>query len=370
MVKCWDVAIAGAGPAGLAAAIAARRKGLSVAIFEGVAPTAAIDKCCGEGLMPEALEALSELGVELPPSVSMPVAGVRFVECGHAAEARFTNQMGAGVRRTTLSSLLIEHARAAGAELFFHRPVRGLAPEGILAGDEKISCRWIVAADGSQSAVRRAAGLESTLHCPQRFGLRRHFQREPWTDLVEAHWAHGVQAFATPVAPDEVEIAILSSSPQLRFQQALALFPALIEQLAGAPAISKVRGAVTASRRLDRVATRNLALLGDASGSVDSVTGLGLSMSFQQAVALGDALAREDLSLYSAAHHRLAKRPRVMESVMLAMDQRDKLRLRAIRTLEAEPAYFSSLLSVHTGAPALSFVLRAPLALGWRFLTV
>ncbi|HTB14067.1 MAG TPA: FAD-dependent monooxygenase [Bryobacteraceae bacterium] len=370
MVKT-DVAIAGGGPAGLAAAIAARRKGLSVAVFEGVAPTKAIDKCCGEGLMPDALEALGALGVKLPKSARMPVLGVRFIECGHAAEARFNGPIGAGVRRTTLSSVLLEHARDAGAEIFFGQPVRGLARGGILAGDEEVQCRWIVGADGSQSGMRRIARLESRFSCPRRFGLRRHFRTEPWSDLVEAYWAHGVQAFVTPVAENEVGVAVLSSNPRLRYQAALELFPELLMRLEGAAAVSNVRGAVTASRRLDQVATRDLALLGDASGSVDSVTGLGLCMSFQQAVALGEALAKEDLALYETQHHRLAKRPRVMESVMLAMDQRDKLRRRAIRTLEAEPAHFSSLLSVHTGtSSALSFALRAPLALGWRFLMV
>jgi flavin-dependent dehydrogenase len=366
-----DVAIAGGGPAGLAGAIAARRKGLSVAVFDGVAPTEAIDKCCGEGLMPDALEALEELGVELPNSVRMPIAGVRFNECGHAAEARFSGQTGAGVRRTTLHAALMQHAREAGVSMFFGRPVRGLARGGILAGDEEVGCRWIIGADGSQSAMRRAAGLESPSACPQRFGLRRHFRIEPWTDLVEAYWAHGVQAFVTPVGENEVCVAMLFSDPQLRYVEALQLFPELAARLDRAAATSNVRGAVTASRRLDHVATRDLALLGDASGSVDSVTGLGLAMSFQQAVALGEALALEDLSCYETEHHRLAKRPRVMETVMLAMDQRDTLRRRAIRTLEAEPAHFSSLLSVHTGASsALVFALRAPLALGWRFLTV
>jgi flavin-dependent dehydrogenase len=369
MVKT-DVAIAGGGPAGLAGAIAARRQGLSVAVFEGVAPTEAIDKCCGEGLMPDALEALSELGIELP-AAKMPIGGVRFIECGYAAEARFFGQAGAGVRRTTLHSVLMEHARAAGVSLFFGRPVRWLARGGILAGDEEVQCRWIVGADGSQSAMRRAAGLESPSVCPRRFGLRRHFRIEPWTDLVEAYWAHGVQAFVTPVGENEIVVAMLSSDSQLRYQEALPLFPALVERLKGATATSNVRGAVTASRRLDRVAIRNIALLGDASGSVDSVTGLGLCMSFQQAVALSEAMAREDLSFYETQHHRLAKRPRVMESVMLAMDQRDKLRRRAIRTLAAEPQHFSNLLAVHTGASlALSFAVRAPLALGWRFLTV
>ena len=319
--------------------------------------------------MPEALEALDELGVEL--GTSMPVVGVRFIECGHAAEARFLNQTGAGVRRTTLHAILLEHARDAGVELFFGRPVRGLAPSGILAGDEEVQCRWIVGADGSQSAMRRAAGLELPTPCPQRFGMRRHFRIEPWTDFVEAYWAHGVQAFVTPVAADEIDVAMLSSDSRLRYSDALRLFPDLVTRLEGAAATSNVRGAVTASRRLDRVATSSLALLGDASGSVDSVTGLGLCMSFQQAIVLGEALAREDLSLYEVEHHRLAKRARVMESVMLAMDQRDTLRRRAIRTLAAEPAHFSNLLGVHTGAySALSFALKAPLALGWRFLTV
>jgi 2-polyprenyl-6-methoxyphenol hydroxylase-like FAD-dependent oxidoreductase len=160
---------------------------------------------------------------------------------------------------------------------------------------------------------------------------------------------------------------MLSSDPRLRYPAALRLFPELSARLEGAIAASNVRGAVTASRRLDRVASGNLALIGDASGSVDSVTGLGLCMSFQQAVALGEALAIEDLSFYETQHHRFAKRPRVMESVMLAMDQRDKLRRRAIRALEAEPAHFSSLLAVHTGtSSALSFVLP----LSWRFLII
>ena len=146
--------------------------------------------------------------------------------------------------------------------------------------------------------MRRAAGLESPVACPRRFGLRRHFRIEPWTDLVEAYWAHGVQAFVSPVGESEIDVAILSSDSRLRYPNALRLFPELLARLGGADATSHVRGAVTASRRLDRVTTAGLALLGDASGSVDSVTGLGLCMSFQQAVALGEALGMDDLSFY------------------------------------------------------------------------
>lgn len=370
-IRQADVVIAGGGPAGLVAAIAARRKGFDVAVFDGVGESAGIDKCCGEGLMPEALGALRQLGILLPMSAGMPFAGIRFLDSDTVAEGRFLRPSGAGIRRTTLHSLLAEHARQVGVLLRRGIPVRGLAPGGVRAGDELVRCRWVIGADGSQSTLRRAAGLERPETYRRRFGSRCHFRMEPWTDLVEVHWARGVQAYVTPVAEDEIGVALLYGNPLLHFQDLLPLFPALGERLQKAAATSNIRGAMTASRRLARVTNANIALIGDASGSVDAVTGLGLSLAFQQAVALGDALAKGDLSVYAAEHRRLARGPRLMESLMLGMDRRDWFRRRAIRALAAEPAQFSRLLAAHSGSlPPASSALRVPLALGWRFFTV
>jgi menaquinone-9 beta-reductase len=350
MVNMWDVAIAGGGPAGLASAIAARRKGLNVAVFEGVA--GCIDKCCGEGLMPDALAALRELGMILPPSAGASMGGVRFLDGDVVAEARFPQQNGIGVRRTVLHSLLEDHARQAGVEIFRGKPFRL---------SECIRARWIVAADGSQSTLRRAAGLDGSGRYTRRFGTRQHFQIKPWTDLVEVHWANGAQAYATPVA-GEVGVAIISSDPRKSFAELLPLFPALAMRLRGAVATSSVRGAVTFSRRFSRVTNANVALVGDASGSVDAVTGLGLSLAFQQAVALGEALAEGHLSSYASAHKRILRMPRLMEMLMLAMDRHEWFRRRAIRALAADPEQFSGLLATH--------VQNVPLALGWKFFTV
>ncbi len=367
-----DVVVAGGGPAGLAAAIAARRKGFDVAVFEGIAADAAlpgIDKCCGEGLMPDAIGALRSLGVALPPSAGVPFGGIRFLDEDTVAAARFPQQTGIGLRRTALHSLLAGHARQAGVSVFWGMPVRGLALSGVRVGDQVVRCRWIIGADGSQSALRRAAGLEQLggAH-PGRFGSRRHFRIEPWSDLVEVYWAHGAQAYVTPVAQDEVCVAIVCRDPLLRYRDLLPRFPALAARLRHAVATSSSRGAVTVSRRFARITADNLALIGDASGSIDAVTGLGLSLAFQQAVALGDALAEGDLSPYTAAHRRQARLPRLMETLMLSMDRRDGFRRRAIRALAAEPAHFSRLLAVHAGAlPPFSFALRAPLSLGWKF---
>jgi len=69
------------------------------------------------------------------------------------------------------------------------------------------------------------------------------------------------------------------------------------------------RGGVSASRRLKSVYRGRVALVGDASGSVDAITGEGLCLLFQQAVALAGALEAGDLCLYQASTGASASAP-------------------------------------------------------------
>jgi flavin-dependent dehydrogenase len=73
----FDVVIIGGGPAGLAAAIAVRRKGLRVLVIDRACPT--IDKVCGEGLMPDGLAALANLGVTVASDKYVPFGAIRFL---------------------------------------------------------------------------------------------------------------------------------------------------------------------------------------------------------------------------------------------------------------------------------------------------
>src|ERR1700684_1097484 len=82
-----DVLIVGGGPAGLAAAIAARQKGFEVIVADRNRP--AIDKSCGEGLMADCVEALRELGVHIPAAESFSFRGIRFVGSTSRVEASF-----------------------------------------------------------------------------------------------------------------------------------------------------------------------------------------------------------------------------------------------------------------------------------------
>ena len=76
MKEGTDVLVIGGGPAGLATAIAARKKGFEVTVVDGAKPP--IDKACGEGLMPNTLAALRELGVAICPADGQALRGIRF----------------------------------------------------------------------------------------------------------------------------------------------------------------------------------------------------------------------------------------------------------------------------------------------------
>ncbi|WP_321473612.1 NAD(P)/FAD-dependent oxidoreductase [uncultured Paludibaculum sp.] len=362
-----DIFIAGGGPAGLVAAIAARRKGFRVTVADSA--HSAIDKACGEGLMPDAVEVLAGLGVSFAPEEYVPFHGIRF--CGHdrAVEAAFPNGEGYGVRRTTLHRILAAKAGEAGVTLLWDSPVTGLEGQRVQMRNQSMTARFIVGADGAASAVRRWAGLDARLRDSHRFGFRRHFQVTPWTDHVEVHWASGCQIYVTPVAADQVNVALLSRSSDLRLDQALPLFPDLAQRLRGAVPASAERGSISASRRLRRACHGHVALIGDASGSVDAVTGEGLSLAFQQALALASAMELDDLGLYQAAHTRIRRRPALMADLMLLMDQRDRLRRRVFSVLSARPTLFADMLSMHVRGFSPRVLMTAAVTLGWNLLT-
>ena len=208
MERATDVFIIGGGPAGLAAAIAARQHGLDVVVADGARPP--IDKPCGEGLMPDGRAALAQLGISVPEVDSHPFRGISFASGGLHVAASFPNGVGIGVRRTVLHRLMVARAEAVGVSLLWQTPVTGLHPDGVLLGEQIVHSRWIVGADGGHSLVRRWAGLDR-YHCDRtRFAFRRHYRVSPWSDCMELHWGPKCQIYVTPVAADEICVALVS----------------------------------------------------------------------------------------------------------------------------------------------------------------
>jgi flavin-dependent dehydrogenase len=199
--------------------------------------------------------------------------------------------------------------------------------------------------------VRQWTGLHPVWIGARRIGLRQHFRIRPWTDFVEVYWHNHCEAYVTPVGPDEVCIAIITSSKEVGASDLPTLFPTLANRLGHANSIDSPRGAISMSVRLSAVIRDRIALVGDASGSVDAITGEGLGLAFRQAAFLATALAAGDFNAYDAAHRQMGRMPRSMARLLLLADGSDAFRRFALRVLAAHPGIFRHLLAVHIGAP-------------------
>ena len=352
-------------------------QGLQVTIADGMKPP--IDKACGEGLLPDALATLSELGITLDatdPTESSVFRGIRFIgdpsPTGHptTTEAAFPVAPGRGMRRTLLHQRLLDRAIDLGVQFHWQTVVRTIDGNRVQTNQETFRSRWIVGADGPQSRIRVCAGLERASTTSRRIGLRQHFAVPPWTDFVEVYWTNRAQAYVTPISSSEVCVAFISNAKLPSSAEALKYFPALAHHLASAQPNGTPRGSITLGRTLRRVATGNIALIGDASGSVDAVTGEGMALCFRQAAALSLALKSNDLPAYQQAHRGIQRMPALMSRGLLLMDRSPRLRARTLSTFERNPKLFSRLLHVHIGhSPMQFFGFDGLLATGLHILT-
>lgn len=362
-----DVFIAGGGPAGLAAAIAARAHGFDVLVADGGAPP--IDKPCGEGLLPDAVAALRELGVVLGCADGYAIRGVRFADASSSVGAEFRRGVGWGIRRQVLHQRMVEHAEQCGVRFAWNSPVIGLWNGGAIAGGSRIRARWVVGADGIHSRVRRWAGLQDASLFGARFAYREHYRAKPWSEFAELYWHAEGQAYVTPISGEEICVAVISSTANERVGANLKRIPELARRLDGAPLASVERGAMTRMCKLRRVTRGNVALIGDASGTVDAVTAEGLSLAFRQAMALAEALKAEDLALYENAHRRLLMRPQFMGRVLLFLSASHKIRKRTFQVMHAAPDIFDCMLAYHVGETRPLELAATGAQFSWRFLT-
>jgi flavin-dependent dehydrogenase len=362
-----DVLVVGGGPAGLAAAIAARLKDFRVTVVDSRRPP--IDKPCGEGLLPEAVAALRGLGIDLDSGHGHPFAGFRFSDEFSSVEAAIPAGQAFGLRRTLLHQLLIDRASEIGVTLLWGTRVSGFGAGGARVDGNFVPCRWLIGADGRHSGVRRFARLEPRFRARFRVGFRRHYAIAPWTNFVEVHWGRKSQIVVTPTGGREVCVSLFVDDPRMRMDRALPAFPEVARRLRKAAPISTESGAAVSFSRARGVVRGNVALVGDSGCTVDSISGQGLSLAFQQALRLGEALAAGDLGQYAAAHRRIARTPVHIARLLLLMNSSVALRRRALKLFAAKPRLFADLISVHTAESNFEALHPADvLTLGWRVL--
>ena len=333
-----DLLIVGGGPAGLATAIHGARAGLDVVVVER--RRGPIDKACGEGLMPHTLRHLQRLGV-YPDG--KPIRGISYRDGERHVNAQFSPGTGRGVRRTVLHGALIDAAVEAGVEIH-HDKIRGISQDadGVRAG--RWRARYLAAADGLHSPIRRSLGLEQPSPGPRRWGIRRHVQTAPWSDHVEVHWALGAEAYVTPVADDCVGVALLTSQ-RGGFDCHLQKFPALCDRIAGQPHEPDRAAGPLRQRVSSRTAGRVL-LVGDAAGYVDALTGEGLGLAFGAAELLVDCVLADRTEDYDRRWRQLTRRYRMLTAALLQASAYAPARSRIVPAAVAMPTVFTRIVNL------------------------
>ncbi|MFG2127360.1 NAD(P)/FAD-dependent oxidoreductase [Streptomyces sp. NPDC048751] len=315
-----DMVIAGGGPAGLATALYAARAGLDVVVAEP--RRAPVDKACGEGLMPGAVRALTALGLGVP---GQPFTGIRYVQGSRRVQAAFRAGPGLGARRTELHGALHRAVIEAGVPVL---PLRvGEVQQdatGVTVPGAGLRARWLVAADGLHSPVRRALGLEVRTSREPRYGLRRHYAVPPWSSYVEVHWGPHGEAYITPLGPSLVGVALLTSR-RAPFETQLATFPELTGRLPRRAAATAVRGAGPLRQRARTRFHGRVLLVGDAAGYIDALTGEGISLALTGAEALVDNVRRGTPGRYETDWNRATRRHRLLTELLVRARQRSAL---------------------------------------------
>lgn len=315
----FDVAIAGAGPAGSALALGLARAGLNVALLDaGRFPR---DKLCGEFLSPEGASALGRLGLAdlLASCGAHPIRRARLTTPGGGViEAPLTGRDGRpalGLSRSRLDAALVGAARAAGASVFEQARVAGpLLADGRVAGligrhadggPFAIRAAVTVAADGRHSTLVRQTGITRTRQGfrPGLFGLKRHLPGGTDEDpgCVALHLVPGGYVGTCGIEGGAGNLCGLLPEAMARRhrgdldQLAEAEFvrnPELARLWSRATpagpwkAVAGVRVAASRPRRA------GIFYVGDGQGTVDPLGGQGMSMALLGAEMLGPLIVR------------------------------------------------------------------------------
>jgi geranylgeranyl reductase family protein len=286
------VLVVGAGPAGSAAALAARRAGAEVLLVDKAAFPR--DKVCGDGVAPQALDVLSVLGVDVDALTdgSAPVRTLRLTAPGGAVARRATGRPGWVVPRAVLDARLRDAAIAAGAQ-----PVQHRAREVTVTADgvdvDGLTGDVLVAADGAESVVRRAVAP------PPRPGtvalaIRGYAPSGPWPvgeqllSLTAQHWP--AYAWAFPIGDGRANVGygeVLTGTPPTREH----LLTRLHELLPDAEPTGLRAHRLPLSTGRVRTPDGRVLLVGDAAGLINPVTGEGIFYAVLSGALAGAAAA-------------------------------------------------------------------------------
>lgn len=339
-----DLIIVGGGPTGLSAAILAAQQGLSTLVIEQKSGT--IDKACGEGLMPAAVDTLNKMNVH--PEYAHPFVGIRYIQDSQMAEGHFRKGKGLGVRRLALHEALSKRAQELDIEFSFEK-AQHIEQYHDHVSIQGHTARYLFAADGLYSPIRKQLGLEAPSKRKSRVGIRRHYPIAPWSPFVEVYWSEHAEAYVTPVSDSLVGVAILyykdhAPPHQNKYEALLSLFPTLKEKLTVSPSTT-LRGSGPFERRTTSPVQNRVLLVGDAAGYLDPLTGEGIRMGLDSAQAALQCIMHDQPQRYHKEWAKVTRRYWWMTGGLLTLREIPFLRKLMIPTLQRSPWLFGHIVS-------------------------
>jgi geranylgeranyl reductase family protein len=305
-----DLLVVGAGPAGVAAGLEARRLGLTAVVVDKA--TFPRDKTCGDGLTAGALRQLDALGFDartLPSWVAVTDT-VLVSPSGREVQVPLPPDGAyAGVApRAELDAALVVHSRARGVDVREGAAVTEMGDDGTrvtatLADGTSVTARWVVAADGHWSPVRRMVGAESTTPLGSWHAFRQYFtgvdDRRLWV-LFEPDLLPGY-AWVFPVGDGRANVGfgVLRTADEPRGKALAAQWRGLAER----PSLRRALGPhaepegtvrawpIPASYDRDRLSHGRVLFVGDAGNVVDPMTGEGIAQALESGVLAARAIA-------------------------------------------------------------------------------
>jgi len=299
--ETFDVAVVGGGPAGAATATRLAGAGLATLLIERTREPHW--RACGVFSSPLTRRRLLHLGMvreELDGLVT-PIAGLDLqTTSGVRCRLEYAHGPAYGFDRVRLDAALLERARVAGAEVRRGVVARGvrlptrsgqaalldLSPTIAGPSTTSVAARIVVGADGPRSLIARTAGVVRPTRLLRRAGITFH-RADPTVRAAGSArgrfvFGNGWYVGVAPVPDGRVNVGMVVPGDMLRVpagplvDRLLAQFPGPPEEWMSAPNTDRVTVAYPLHHSVSRVAGRGFALVGDATGFIDPLTGEGI----------------------------------------------------------------------------------------------
>ena len=301
----WDVAVIGAGPAGLAAASAAAAAGARTIVLERAEHPRY--KTCGGGLIGASRTAAGGL-IEVPARDEIRAVTIT-LRGGHEFTRAESEPLLAMVVREEFDAALLHRAAESGAVIRQRAQVRGVGQAGghataRLSDGTEVTARTIIGADGSAGVAARHVGtefdqvdlgLELEIEVPGSVAAQ-------WAGRVQLDWGEIPASYGWLFPKgDRLTVGVIAARGEGNATRAYLREYVSRLGLSGYRAVQD-SGHLTRCRT-DRSPLRRGRVIaaGDAAGLLDPWTREGISFALRSGALAGLHAAKDDLDGYVAA---------------------------------------------------------------------